>query len=195
MAAVVASLARIIFQRQRDRLRSDRVDSHVHEDDEEESDRSIENNNNNNNNDDVIVDEEEGSFLSDQQSGSNTNSRTQDESESSNTNDEGVQSFVARTTITLAELEEEVSARQQERYVFLFLSCLTTHSTILCLFRAVGIKSGKWLGGDHRHVFFLPCLFCFACGFTRSTVPVRAIVVLAIVNGVLHTKTDIFCFS
>jgi hypothetical protein len=130
MATVVASLARNLFQRQRDRLRSDRVDSHDHEEEEEESDRSIENNNDD---DDVIAEEEEGSFLNDQQSGSNA--RTHDESESSNTNNEGVQSFVARTTMTLAELEEEVSEQQPERHVFLFLSCLiTTHSTIICLF-------------------------------------------------------------
>jgi hypothetical protein len=110
MAAVVASLARNIFQRQRDRLRSDRVDSHDHEEEEEEeSDRSIEND------DDVITEEEEGSCLNDQQSGSNTNARTQDESESSNTNNEGVQSFVARTTMTLAELEEEVRQRQADQ--------------------------------------------------------------------------------
>jgi hypothetical protein len=109
MAAAVAALAQNIFQRQRDRLRSDRVDSHDHE--ESNPNDSIENDAA----DDVIdadtgEEEEEGSFLNDQQpsENNNNNARTQDESESSNTNNEGVQSFVARTTMTLAELEEEV---------------------------------------------------------------------------------------
>jgi hypothetical protein len=88
------------------------VDSHDHEENENDS---IENE------DDVIDaagEEEEGSFLNDQQpSESNNNARTQDESESSNTNNEGVQSFVARTTMTLAELEEEVRTTLSIRVV------------------------------------------------------------------------------
>jgi hypothetical protein len=129
MAAAVASLAQNIFLRQRDRLRSDRVDSHDHEENENDG---IENE------DDVIDDageEEEGSFLNDQQpSENNNNTRTQDESESSNTNNEGVQSFVARTTMTLAELEEEVRGRPY-RFVLFFLGNITTHSTLILLFR------------------------------------------------------------
>jgi hypothetical protein len=133
MAAAVAALAQNIFQRQRDRLRSDRVDSHDHE--ENNANDSIENDAA----DDVIDadtgEEEEGSFLNDQQpsENNNNNARTQDESESSNTNNEGVQSFVARTTMTLAELEEEVRGRPF-RFVFFLLGSFITHTTIIVYF-------------------------------------------------------------
>jgi hypothetical protein len=195
MAAVVASLARNIFQRQRDRLRSDRVDSHDHEEEEEEeeSDRRIENNND----DDVIIEEEEGSFLNDQQSGSNT--RTQDESESSNTNNEGVQSFVARTTMTLAELEEEVSEQQPERHVFLFLSCLTTHSTIICLFSCCRNQQQREVARRRSSACFLFAVFVlfrmwiYALGSSGTCN--RRLSFRLLFTEFSRKKTDTLCFS
>lgn len=86
----ISALAQGIFQRQRDRLRSERVVSH----DEEEG--SLDE-------DDA---ETEGSFLNEQPPSATTN-EAEETTESSN--EEGIQSFVARPTMTLAELEEEVS--------------------------------------------------------------------------------------
>jgi hypothetical protein len=83
----------------------------------------------------VIRHEEEGSFLNDPQAennnnNNNNNNNTQDERENSNnTSRDGVHSFVARPTMTLAELEEEVG---QSEWVL----DITTHSTMILRFTA-----------------------------------------------------------
>lgn len=117
----LSTITQGLFQRQRDRLRSERVAADA--------------------DDDNSLDEEEGSFLNgEQREESNTNEHepaAEEEETTETTNeDDGVNSFVARPTMTLAELEEEVRNRLMESCRTLlndFSIARSGPSSIVCL--------------------------------------------------------------